>query len=1010
MGFTRGCAVVLYLALAVAAGSSARAQLHTVRFLNPNAVPTGHLPDTGGVLIPTSHNFQEDGVHVEAIWAPSTHIGFTQGHFHHLEYGYETTHGFGDPDDEGWYDLQGFYLRMVDGRPFTLVSIDYRLRIDLQTTDILVATTLDPTLSFTGQFVHQPVGRFAGFRTLSFSGFEDLNEVFISSILTSPNRHQIQFDNIVVYTAPPVYGACCPAEGLGCNQQTIKDCTVDGGTYLGDNVPCTAGEFCPTRTGACCTPDASACSIKAPAACALADGAFVGLGSACNFQGACPLAVGKCCIENGADCLQVIQPACTGANTFFHGAGTQCVVGEECFVPCDIDEDCDDADPCDGGETCNVATGECFAGAILNCDDQDACTSDSCTPGLGCEHAAIGCNDSDPCTQDACEPTLGCTNTLIICTDGDLCNGIETCNPETGRCQIGSALDCDDDDACTSDSCDASDGCAHVGMECDDLNLCTVDSCDAIEGCLHEPVVCDDDNLCNGLETCNLESGLCDLGTPLQCDDQNACTFDECAPLLGCSHTIGDCDDSNPCTVDSCDEVLGCAHGAVVCDDDNVCNGLETCDAVSGVCDPGTPLLCDDQNACTNESCDPLLGCLATPVDCDDLNACTFDGCHVALGCKHDPIDCDDGDLCNGLETCDPQNGSCTPGSPLDCDDRDACTFDKCSATTGCQHIRFECDDDDSCTADSCDPVLGCAHTPVVCDDENVCNGVESCNPQTGACDAGATLDCDDGDACSVDTCHTVHGCRHAPMVCDDADVCTTDRCDSILGCTHTPFVCQDADVCNGSETCDAQSGACLPGTTLPCDDDDACTLDRCSPIIGCEHVSESCDDLDACTVDSCDPLSGCAHVAVVCDDQNLCNGLESCNPKTGECQPGTLLSCDDNDACTVDTCNAVKGCASAPIACDDQDSCTIDSCHAQLGCRVEPLCDAGYACSKGECSCIEPRGDRDGDGDRDPADLTYFLLCMDGPNDPTAPQCECQDANDDGHVDLLDLAEFLVP
>ena len=38
------------------------------------------------------------------------------------------------------------------------------------------------------------------------------------------------------------------------------------------------------------------------------------------------------------------------------------------------------------------------------------------------------------------------------------------------------------------------------------------------------------------------------------------------------------------------------------CDDGDVCNGDETCNA--GVCDPGTPLTCDDSNPCTDDSCD----------------------------------------------------------------------------------------------------------------------------------------------------------------------------------------------------------------------------------------------------------------------------------------------------------------------------------------------------------------------------------------------------------------------
>jgi hypothetical protein len=36
-----------------------------------------------------------------------------------------------------------------------------------------------------------------------------------------------------------------------------------------------------------------------------------------------------------------------------------------------------------------------------------------------------------------------------------------------------------------------------------------------------------------------------------------------------------------------------------VCDDGNQCNGVETCDRDDG-CQPGTPIVCDDNNVCTS--------------------------------------------------------------------------------------------------------------------------------------------------------------------------------------------------------------------------------------------------------------------------------------------------------------------------------------------------------------------------------------------------------------------------
>jgi len=104
--------------------------------------------------------------------------------------------------------------------------------------------------------------------------------------------------------------------------------------------------------------------------------------------------------------------------------------------------------------------------------------------------------------------------------------------------------------------------------------------------------------------------------------------------------TLNTCNDNNACTLDSCnpnpppgDILTGCDHVPIAeggsCSDGNACNGSELCDA-GGVCQPGTPLVCDDLNACTDDSCNPLSGCVYTNDNtntCTDNNACTADSC-----------------------------------------------------------------------------------------------------------------------------------------------------------------------------------------------------------------------------------------------------------------------------------------------------------------------------------------------------------------------------------------------
>ena len=140
------------------------------------------------------------------------------------------------------------------------------------------------------------------------------------------------------------------------------------------------------------------------------------------------------------------------------------------------------------------------------------------------------------------------------CDDGLFCNGIEECRID-GLCQAGTAIDCDDSDACTDDSCDDVTGCVNEDTDCDDSDECTDDSCDPATGCVHDDGACDDGLFCNGAETC--DAGECVAG-----DDP-------------CPDEI--CDEANA----ECVECLDDAD----CDDGEFCNGAETCDA--GACVAG---------------------------------------------------------------------------------------------------------------------------------------------------------------------------------------------------------------------------------------------------------------------------------------------------------------------------------------------------------------------------------------------------------------------------------------
>jgi uncharacterized repeat protein (TIGR01451 family) len=109
----------------------------------------------------------------------------------------------------------------------------------------------------------------------------------------------------------------------------------------------------------------------------------------------------------------------------------------------------------------------------------------------------------------------------------------------------------------------------------------------------------------------------CHSGTPVTCDDNDACTVDACDGSTGCGHVPVSCDDGEGCTDDSCDAILGCVHTntSAPCDDHDACTQNDVCGA--GRCVGSNPLSCHDADACTADSCDRTLGCLAPTANFD---------------------------------------------------------------------------------------------------------------------------------------------------------------------------------------------------------------------------------------------------------------------------------------------------------------------------------------------------------------------------------------------------------
>jgi len=100
------------------------------------------------------------------------------------------------------------------------------------------------------------------------------------------------------------------------------------------------------------------------------------------------------------------------------------------------------------------------------------------------------------------------------------------------------------------------------------------------------------------------------------------------------------CSDNDACTTDTCNAGLTCTHGPMpdgsVCEPGDVCSGFSTC--ASGDCVAHAALECEDDNLCTDNTCDPVSGCESTAVVCDDNDPCTQNSCDEDLGCVYAPL------------------------------------------------------------------------------------------------------------------------------------------------------------------------------------------------------------------------------------------------------------------------------------------------------------------------------------------------------------------------------------
>ena len=128
---------------------------------------------------------------------------------------------------------------------------------------------------------------------------------------------------------------------------------------------------------------------------------------------------------------------------------------------------------------------------------------------------------------------------------------------------------------------------------------------------------------------------------------------------------------------------------------------------------------------------------------------------------------------------------------------------------------------------------------------------------------------CDDGNTAGGDGCSA--DCQDEGCIADTPGYPATALCDDGIACSE--------------DTCDNEHHLCR--NQQSCDDGVACTADACTAD-GCTHTIDDtrCDDHNDCTFDLCNPATGCVYAdltAISCEDGNFCTA-------PGTCEHGTCI------------------------------------------------------------------------------------------------------------------------